>query len=289
MKQTFFKLGLLCATTISLAACGVTTGSGTTGNSNVTSLATSHAAKKTFTGLSNAILYSQASGVSLGSDKQSFSIVANSSGGYDGVLNGKKFSFTASEWDAASFSYKKQLSTNEIVMFSIGHKMGNNNYKYADIVAGGYVNSATKIASVGYAAYGEKTISMPSTGVTASYSGNAAAIIVNRGGDNLSNAVAGSITLNANFSTGKLGGQITNMSNLNGAMVGQLNIENAAITHNGFEAILKGNNTLNASYGEVISGRMQGKFFGPNADETAGKFTISSPSYIGAGVFIAKQ
>lgn len=288
IKNIFTATALLVGCTITILGSGAET----TTQADFLSLKQAQAKNKIFSGESNAFVFSASNGLSLGDDKQVFSIQKNSTGGYDATLNGEEFSFTGQEWDAAGKQYIKHVSDDETVIFwTIQEITGSESaYKYVDLIFAADNNTATKVVSAGFGVYGVKT-ETPPTDKTTLLTGKAVAFIANRSNASFNNVLTGDMSLTANFSTNKITGSIASITDSVSSTVipGQINIEDGVVTHNSYNAKLSGSNTLNTYFGEAIRGKLQGGFYGENAEETGGKFTIASPNYIGVGGYTAKQ
>lgn len=228
--------------------------------------------------------YSPSTGIQFVGDSPKFSIVANASGGFDAVLDGENFSFSADNYDSSLNSYVKQLTSTRSVALAVTPDSGK--YKYSGLLAAQFENTATGYESVGFANYGVETINMPSTS-SALLSGLAVMYIADKTTNKLY-GYEGTMSLTADFSTNNLGGNISDLSSLVNAtkVPGQLNIEDGNITYNEYAANLNGSATLNSYFNTTITGKLQGGFYGPNAEETAGKFTLSTPNSVTIAVII---
>lgn len=287
IKDLLIKLSVAGFSAATLVASGVTTGSTGSGDAPFQTLPQAHAANKTFSGDANGAYYSPSTGIQFVADSSKFSIVANSSGGFDAVLDGENFSFSSADYDSSLGSYVKKLTSTRTVALAVS--LDSIKYKYAGLLGAEFENTATGYRSIGFANYGIETISMPSTS-SALFTGDATMIIGDKT-TGLLYSYKGDVSLTANFSTNKVGGNILNLTNTVDAtkIPGQLNIEDGNITHNEYVANLNGSTTLNSYFNTTITGKLQGGFYGPNADETAGKFTLSTPNSVTIGAFVAKQ
>lgn len=290
MSKELLLKALVCS-----AAIATLIGSGTTGGSDGSSLQTlsqAHANHTTLSGKANTIYYSPSTGVAIDSNSKTISIMANNSGGYDASINGVSYTFSPSEWDATNKQYVKYITPTNALVFTTAKEAsgGAFAYKYTDLVVAGEFNTATNYSGAGFGTYGIKTEAMPAAN-SVTLSGKATAFVSARNNTSLNNALVGNITLNANFSTSKISGSITNISDVLTANTypGQLNIEDSAITHNTYQANITGSTAFNNSIGEAATGKLDGGFYGPDAAETSGTFTLSTPNYVGIGGYIAKK
>lgn len=97
--------------------------------------------------------------------------------------------------------------------------------------------------------------------------------------DNLSGDVQniGKSTLNADFDNKKISGELA----INGLLRRNISLKEADIQGNGFTGkAIAGENHIIRS----VEGRYEGKFFGPNAEEVAGKATFTGEAIIGNGL-----
>lgn len=284
MSKELLLKALVCS-----AAIATLIGSGTTGGSDGSSLQTlsqAHSSKLTFTGEANEGFYTPATGVRLGANNQKFSVVANSSGGFKTVINGKTYEFSSADYNSTLGVYTKKITDTQTVSLFIS--TGQNSYKYAGAVGAEFIDSASNSQSIGFANYGVKTIAMPTS--SAAYTGASRMVIADKT-TKLLYSYDGSVSVNADFATNKLSGSIYNLTNNvdQTKFPGQLNIEDVNITHNGYTGSISGSSALNTALNSTVTGNVQGSFYGPNADETAAKFDLSTSNSVAVGFFVAKK
>lgn len=283
VQNLLIKLGVVGLSAATLLA------SGTTGASNGSSQSLSQAltSGKTFTGSANGGYYSPATGVQFASGSPKFSIKSNSNGGFDTVLDGESYTFSAADYNSSLLSYVKKISATRTVALAVS-PIGDK-YKYAGLLGAELIDTAISYQSVGFAGYGVQTETTP-TAASVSLNGEASMIIADKTTKVLY-AYRGDIGLLANFSTNKISGSIYNLANTVDAtkVPGQLNLVNGKITHNVFDADLSASSNMEAYLNTSISGKLQGGFYGPNAAETAGIFSLSTTNSATVGAFIAKQ
>lgn len=250
-----------------------------------------HAKYKKFDGTANTIYHTLHGDMKLSYGKHSVRIKKNSLGGYDAVIGGRNYEFTAADWNAANNQYEKQISRTEKVVFTTSQAASGRRfaYRYTDLFFTGRNKTSTGFVSLQYGNFGIKTQEMPKENNALLY-GRATALISPREDKSSYNSLTGKIALSANFSTNKISGKITGIRDAASRKIypGQLNIKNGAITLNNYKASLSGSQSFNNSIGGTVNGDLQGSFYGPDASETSGTFTLSTPSKVGIGAFLAK-
>ncbi len=161
-------------------------------------------------------------------------------------------------------------------------------------------------STVGYGIVGTETTSSAlearasAADPTATYTGWAAADVAQTADENQRGQIAGDLTLSANFGTAKISGVIDNLEKdpfgtpdpITGGEI-QL-VETDISTTNGFFGDVTANQTTidefggGASEGDVL-GTYGGKFYGPDAGEVAGVFSIDQDDVVAAGAFSATE
>ncbi len=139
-----------------------------------------------------------------------------------------------------------------------------------------------------YGVVGQKTVNMPATG-SATYKGTAEMDVAENGSVSATNPVTldANVDLTADFANKKVTGSLHSFEDGNGASVpGTVNLQQGTISGSTLSANLDGN--INS---ENVTGSMKGMFYGPNADEVGGAFTLHSNSSPrkAVGVFAAKK
>ncbi len=150
-------------------------------------------------------------------------------------------------------------------------------------------NTTNGQVTVVYGVAGEKTVNMPTQG-TAIYKGTADMDIASPG-DYATNFITlhANVDMTADFAQKRVSGSMHSFENPDSLepvpVPGAVNL-NGTISGNTFSAGLSG--TIDS---ENVTGSMNGAFFGPDAGEVGGAFTLksSSSNKVGAGVFAAKK
>ncbi|MCB1884483.1 MAG: transferrin-binding protein-like solute binding protein [Geminicoccaceae bacterium] len=127
------------------------------------------------------------------------------------------------------------------------------------------VNGAD-LADIGTVYGGLKTMAMPLSG-KATYTGAAMAVEYDAATRHVLNDLAGSLNASADFAKGTVGAQMA-LAKADGTAWGKLNFSTVTITGNGFAGGITSTNGH-------LTGRVNGKFFGPAADEMAGDFGLA--------------
>jgi len=146
------------------------------------------------------------------------------------------------------------------------------------------------VNAIGYVSYGIETDNVPTTG-TANYTGFVQGTLYDGSGVTLAvSNVLGRASFTANFGTNGITGNFTEMTiqdiNVNNAPVlpwVNFDLTGGTISGNEFSGTL-GNFTA-AGY----TGSLNGGFFGPNAEEVSGTFSIQGPAQDAIGGFAATQ
>lgn len=246
-------------------------------------------------------------------DTPGFAISANANGGYDVTVNGHTTTFTADElsdwangWEDADaeFGYADAhtyYAGSDLEGFLAGEADGPT---YVQLWKYWWDASQTDDydgARSGYAVVGTETHPdyIDGQDATASYSGFANLVIfTNDGSQEIGMWTQGDdeFSLNANFSDSTLSGSITDLMSDAGAVDGTINLESGTIADNGFSGAVSADaafvGAVDTAFGTAtgdLSGEYGGLFFGPEADEVGGTFSISSDGAVGVGGFIGEK
>jgi hypothetical protein len=151
----------------------------------------------------------------------------------------------------------------------------------ADQVNGQGNLTAYARANINTFVVGPQTINMPTTG-SGTYTGAAVGSVYNNGASYL--AVGGAST-NYNFASGTGTFAVTNFDgrNFSGSVGQQTGNFTGPTGVNQYSGNISGTN---------LAGNTYGYFYGPNAEETGGRFAVQSlsgPTYLAAGIFAAKR
>lgn len=278
------KIAIAATSIVTIVASATTSG----GGSNQT-LSQAHTAKASFSGTSAGAFYTPADGMKLATPSK-FKIQANNQGGFNTELNDEKFTFTGTDYIGSPGEGAYQINTSPTRTVTFALSDYNGDYKYAGVLAGEIIDThpAKIYHSVGYADYGINTTTMPTSSSTKM--NGIVDMAVGDKADTSLNYYSADISLNANFSTNSISGNISNFSKNSDStkVAGQLDIVNGTIAGSRFTSDLNGDSSLNANLGATLTGKLQGGFYGPNAVESAGTFTITTPNIVAGGAFIAK-
>lgn len=246
-------------------------------------------ANEAFSGVSN-FVSSTGVVVSLGDDDQPLSLKKNSEGGYDTMLNGSSISFKAADWKSDFNAYITTDSNAQAHYFTTFglQDAEDKGYKFADVVFSSQAKLNSSQVSASYGAFGSKTTDMPTSG-SQSFTGEAFAIVTEKNLNHFRPEMTGDFLINVSFTANKLSGKIDNLTRGGKHISGQLSITKGNITNSSYEADLVGSSSLSSGLDEIVTGKLQGGFYGDGAAETAGKFTIDSPTFAGVGGFRAKK
>jgi hypothetical protein len=112
---------------------------------------------------------------------------------------------------------------------------------------------------------------MPNLG-SASYLGTTGGLSIDRNGN--FEPIAGTVNLTANFGAATITGAVDGLRNSTNALLDARGVLSGNITGNGFAGTVQGTNQAGTS--PLGSGVFDGKFFGPVAQEVAGKWNFES-------------
>lgn len=241
-----------------------------------------------FTSSVNVLIYTKTDGYKL-IDNKDYTLAKNSSGGFDLELNGQSISFNSDNWIKGLGGYGKLLSDTTVVSLNAGQGIVGyqSEFTYVDVIDALSSKGSDDVV-IGFGVFGFET-QTPPTNKTVTFTGKVRSFVNERDNFSFSNKITGDLSLSANFDTSKISGNITEIRNGRFKQYpGQLDLKNGVIAGSGYAADLVADGTFNAALQDTITGKLNGGFYGPNAEETAGRFVIDTERYIGIGTYEAK-
>lgn len=223
-----------------------------------------------------------------------FSIKKNDKGGHDISVGGETESFTKANLQGdqdGDYGYQKGNRG----VYNASNYLGDMDKRAANLWSYYWDTDAGQTLN-GYAVTGVETelLAVSARTAKATYAGFANAdVYLKTDGDEARVSLYGNMTLNADFDSSKVSGKIDDINGvvrdshgnkLQGfSSDGQVNLVKTDIIGNGYSGDLTGEVT---HFGEV-DGSYTGKFYGANAEETAGTLLVDDEERIAVGGFHA--
>ncbi|MCT8998338.1 transferrin-binding protein-like solute binding protein [Chelativorans intermedius] len=245
-------------------------------------------------------------------DSAKVSIKKNDAGGIDVTVNGKTESYSSTHVSDDGYGFESDDGHRNIYTWSAPSAQdavnGTGGYPYHQIWGYHWWDPESDDPGMfGFAVVGTETTSEVVAARTdkATYSGTA--FIRSYGSDGSVHDrtdIKGDLSLTAEFDEGKISGLVNNVegrervNDVNGPWTavtgGEIALQEADISGHGYEGKIAPNDTFNTALGVTeIDGTYRGKFFGPDAEETAGVISASGVAdgedFIATGSFSADE
>jgi len=244
-------------------------------------------------------------------DHPNVAITRNGTGAVDVTIDGRTMSFTAADLEEEGFGWEREdadgyggvftWTANSAAEALNGEGAGD----YYQVWSYFWDNPDGETLN-GYAVVGTEATSdaVAARSATATYSGRSVTDTYLAGTDNFDRTrIQGNVELEANFDDGAISGTLSDIvtraqvdgtwsPNVNHA--GTVAFDSAPIAANGYQGTL----TPDAAFVDELmlsdfKGTYGGKFFGPNAEETAGAIAVTGTSdgdgFVGGGFFRANE
>ncbi|WP_163269689.1 transferrin-binding protein-like solute binding protein [Chelativorans alearense] len=239
------------------------------------------------------------------------SIKKNADGGIDVTINGETESYSSANVSADGFGFESDDGDRNIYTWSAdsaqGAVDGTDGYAYHQRWGHFWRSPSSGDSMFGFAVLGSETApqDVAARDDTATYSGDAYIYAYGTDGDDFDRtAIRGDLTLTADFGQGEISGAVSDMegrervNGVDGSWTpvpgAEIDLQSADIAGNGYEGTTAVNDTFKTALDVTeFDGTYRGKFFGPDAEETAGVIVASGVAdgedFVASGSFGADK